>query len=37
MDRILTEASELIELWQDSEYFDAWVKEMQDLKARLGS
>lgn len=37
MDRILTEPSELLELWQDSEDFDAWAKEMQDLKARLGS
>jgi hypothetical protein len=35
MERILTDPSELLELWQDSENFDDWAKEIQDLKARL--
>jgi hypothetical protein len=35
MDRILTDPSELLKLWQDSEDFGDWAKEMQDLKARL--
>jgi hypothetical protein len=35
IDRILTDQSELLELWQDSEDFGDWAKEMQDLKARL--
>ncbi|AFY73768.1 hypothetical protein Syn7502_01716 [Synechococcus sp. PCC 7502] len=35
MNRILTEPSELLELWQDSEDFDDWAREIQDLKDRL--
>jgi len=35
LERILTEPSELLELWQDSEYFDDWQKQIQDLKNRL--
>ena len=35
MDRILTDPSELRELWQDSEDFDDWAREMEALKTRL--
>jgi hypothetical protein len=35
MDRILTEPSELLELWQESDLFGAWKKHMDDLKSRL--
>ena len=35
LDRILTEPSELLELWQESDEFEAWTKHMADLKKRL--
>jgi hypothetical protein len=35
LDRILAEPSELLELWQESEEFEAWKKQMEDLKNRL--
>jgi len=35
IDRILTEPSELLELWEESEDFDAWKKHLEDLKERL--
>lgn len=35
IDRILTEPSEALELWQESEELEAWKTQMADLKARL--
>jgi hypothetical protein len=35
IDRILAEPSEALELWQESEEFDAWKTHLADLKARL--
>ncbi len=35
IDRILTEPSELLELWEESEQFEAWKKQLDDLKGRL--
>jgi hypothetical protein len=35
--RILTEPSELLALWQDTEHLDAWKREVEDLSRRLGS
>jgi len=34
--RIETE-SELKELWEDADEFDAWIATLEDLKARLGA
>jgi len=36
LDRILTEPSELMELWDESEDAAAWRASVEDLKARLG-
>jgi Domain of unknown function (DUF4259) len=35
LDLVLSERSELRELWQDSEHFDAWRASVEDQKARL--
>lgn len=35
IDRILTEPSELLELWGESEKFGEWKKHLTDLKERL--
>jgi hypothetical protein len=35
IERILSEQSELRELWQDTEEFDAWRASVEDLKARV--
>ena len=35
LDRILIEPSELLELWQESDDFEAWKKHVEDLKKRL--
>lgn len=36
LDRILTEPSELMELWDESDDAAAWRASVEDLKARLG-
>jgi len=33
--RILTDHSELLMLWKESENFDAWKKSVEDLRARI--
>jgi hypothetical protein len=33
--RILTEPSELLDLWRESEEFEAWKRAVEDLSARL--
>jgi hypothetical protein len=35
LDLVLSERSELRELWQDSEHFDAWRATVDEQKARL--
>ncbi len=35
--RILKEPSELMELWRDSDEFDAWKASVEELTARLSS
>ncbi len=35
VDRVVTEPSELMELWQDSDDYEAWQADVADLKARL--
>lgn len=35
LDLILSERSELRELWQDSEHYDAWRATVEEQKARL--
>jgi len=35
IDRILTEPSEIVELWQESGEFDAWKSSVEDLKSRV--
>ena len=35
--RILAENSELNELWQDSEEYEAWLASVSDLRARVGA
>jgi hypothetical protein len=35
LDRILTEPSELIELWEESEEVDAWRAAVNALKVRV--
>jgi hypothetical protein len=35
IDRILSEPSELLELWQESGEFEDWKEQMTDLKERL--
>jgi septation ring formation regulator EzrA len=35
IDRIQSEPSELLELWEESENFAAWKKHLKDLKKRL--
>ena len=35
MDRVLTEPSEILEFWQESEEFEDWKKHIEDLKGRL--
>ena len=37
VDRILSEPSELLELWTESEEYDAWKASMSNLRARLGA
>lgn len=34
---ILSERSELRELWQDSEHYEDWRASVEDLKARIGA
>jgi hypothetical protein len=36
LDRILSEQSELRELWEDSEHYEAWRASVEDLRARIG-
>jgi hypothetical protein len=36
IERILGEESELSELWQDSDHYDAWRAAIDDLRARVG-
>jgi hypothetical protein len=33
--RILSEDSELLDLWRDSEHHDAWLASVEDLRSRL--
>lgn len=35
LDRILTEPSEALELWSESEDFETWKKHIEDLKNRI--
>jgi hypothetical protein len=35
--RILAENSELNELWQDSEEYEAWLASVSDLRTRVGA
>ncbi len=35
IDRVLSDSSELLELWQDSEEFDAWKSSVLDIKSRI--
>ncbi|QBE65753.1 DUF4259 domain-containing protein [Pseudoduganella lutea] len=35
LDLVLSERSELRQLWQDSEHFDAWLASVEEQKARL--
>lgn len=35
LDRVLSEPSELLELWQDSDDYDAWRQSVLELKARV--
>jgi len=35
IDRILTEPSELMELWQESEHFETWKNNVEDLRRRI--
>lgn len=37
LDRILTEPSELMELWEESENSGAWYAAVKELKARVGA
>lgn len=36
IDRILGENSEMLELWQDSDDYEAWVESVENLRSRLG-
>jgi hypothetical protein len=36
LDKIVSEDSELYELWQESDSFEAWKKEMDILRGRMG-
>jgi hypothetical protein len=35
--RILAEDSELMELWQESDEFNAWLASLDDLRVRVGA
>lgn len=35
--RILAENSELVELWQESDEYDAWQASVDDLRVRVGA
>jgi hypothetical protein len=35
LDRILSEPSELLELWQETDELDAWCSAVKDLRARV--
>lgn len=35
LDKILSEPSELLELWQESEALEAWKQSIMDLKSRI--
>jgi len=35
LDRILSEPSEALELWRESDDFEAWQKQISDLKKRI--
>lgn len=35
LDRIVTEPSELLELWEESEHFQSWRDTITDLKSRI--
>lgn len=37
LDRILTEPSELLELWEESEESEAWQDAVSELKTRVGT
>jgi hypothetical protein len=37
IEHILSERSELRELWQDSEHYEDWRASVNDLKARIGA
>ncbi|MBD1917532.1 MULTISPECIES: DUF4259 domain-containing protein [Cyanophyceae] len=36
IDRILSEDSEMLELWQDSGDYEAWLGSVENLRSRLG-
>lgn len=35
VDRILTEPSELLDLWRESDHFESWKRSIEDLSRRL--
>ena len=37
IERILSEPSEIVELWQESDEFDDWKRSVEDLKRRISS
>jgi hypothetical protein len=37
LDRIISEPSELLELWQEAEKVDAWKTSVRELKGRVGA
>jgi hypothetical protein len=37
VDRVLTEPSEALELWQESDDFEKWKSMLRDLRARLAA
>lgn len=36
IDRILGENSEMVELWQDSDDYEAWLGSVENLRSRIG-
>jgi len=36
IERILSEQSELRELWEESEHYQEWLASVDDLRTRLG-
>ena len=35
IERTLSEPSELLDLWKDSDHFEAWKKSIENLKSRV--